>query len=237
MRQGAAIVGCALLTLIGAGMLALVLGVLIPVAGTAAGAAAAGGAHTVLVLSNLIHTDIALPTEPAVLARFAFLTDAIAPPDPDHPADAGLPLERAAYIVAGWGGRGFYLQTPTWDQLKPGPVLRAFTGDASVLHLDLAGPINPEAEGVRAFSLDDAGFERLLAFIEASFTRDANGRAIPIPGSSYGAFDRFFEAEGRFTAFAGCNAWTAGALRAAGVTTGFWTPLPQTLAWSLDLHE
>ena len=237
MRRAAAFLAGGLLSLVGISLLALALGVLIPAAGTPA--APDGGRHVVLVLSNPIHTDIALPAEPAVRARFGFLADSIALPDPDHPADAGLPVDRedVGFIVAGWGGRGFYLQTPTWDQLKAGPLVRAFTGDASVLHLELAGAIEPAADGVRAVTLGDAAFERLLAYIESSFTRGADGRPIAIPGTSYGAFDRFFEAEGRFTAFAGCNAWTALALRTAGITTGRWTPLPQTLAWSLDWHD
>lgn len=211
---------------------------LVPVAGTPVDPAAPDGRHTVLVLSNPIHTDIALPAEPAVRARFGFLGEPAGLPGSGDFADAGLPLARpdVAFIVAGWGGRGFYLQTPTWSALKPGPLVRAFTGDASVLHLELAGAIDPEAEGVRALSLGDAAFERLLAFIEASLTRGPDGRPLAIPGASYGRFDRFYEAEGRFTAFAGCNAWTARALRSAGIATGLWTPLPQTLAWSLDLH-
>lgn len=238
LRRAAAFAAGGLLTLMGAGVLALALGVLVPVAGTPSSASSAAGRHTVLVLSNPIHTDIALPAEPTVRQRFGFLADPLGPPDPDFPADAGLPLARAdvGSIVVGWGGRSFYTATPTWADLKPGPVLRSFTGDASVLHLELAGTIDPGAEGVRAYTLDDAAFERMLTFIEASFRWDDTGQPIAIPGTAYGAFDRFFEAEGRFTAFAGCNAWTARALRAAGITTGLWTPLPQTLAWSLDLH-
>ncbi|MER9496898.1 DUF2459 domain-containing protein [Mesorhizobium sp. M0587] len=34
--------------------------------------------------------------------------------------DAGLPSDapEVRYIVFGWGGRAFYLETPTWSQLK-----------------------------------------------------------------------------------------------------------------------
>src|SRR5687768_9415496 len=125
MQRTAAWVAGGLLTLLGAGLLALTLGVLVPVAGTPAASAAGGGQHRVLVLSNLIHTDIALPAEPAVRARFGFLAEAIGVPDPDQPADSGLPLERAdvGSVVVGWGGRSFYTATPTWADLKPGPFV------------------------------------------------------------------------------------------------------------------
>ena len=193
--------------------------------------AAAAARHRVLILSTAIHTDIALPAEPAVRARFGFL------------AAAGLPVERedVGAIIVGWGGRDFYLNTPTWADLKPASVLRAFTGDASVLHVGLSGRIDAPAdgapaEGVRAIDLDDDQFAALLGFILASLSRDAAGRPVAVDAPGYGAFDRFFEAEGHFTALAGCNAWTAAALRAAGITTGLWTPLPKTLLWSLDLH-
>ena len=33
------------------------------------------------------------------------------------------------YIVFGWGGRAFYLETPTWSELKAAPVLKAVTDE------------------------------------------------------------------------------------------------------------
>jgi uncharacterized protein (TIGR02117 family) len=56
-------------------------------------------------------------------------------------------------------------------------------------------------------------------------------------GKSYGSDDAFFEANGYFNALLGCNTWTAAALRAAGVKTGWWTPLPPLLITSLHLHN
>ena len=89
---------------------------------------------------------------------------------------------------------------------------------------------------VRGFYVDEAGQERLLAVIEASFARDA-GAPVPVPDRSYGETDRFFEANASFNAFLGCNTWTAAALRAAGLRTGWWNPLPMSLVLSLDLHN
>ena len=88
----------------------------------------------------------------------------------------------------------------------------------------------------RAYDLDEAEFVRLLDFIEKSFQLGSEG-PLRIPGAAYGDYDAFFEANGYFNAVLGCNTWTAAALREAGLQTGWWNPLPQTLAVSLDLHN
>ena len=183
-------------------------------------------AREILVLANPIHTDIALPLDDDLRARFAFAKQANVPVD--HPG--------AAYLVIGWGGRSFYLETPTWGDLQPMPVVRALTLDRSVMHLDLAGEKLRDSPHVTHLRIDQAGYYRMLAFIDASFTR--NGEAtMAIPGASYGKYDAFFEAKGSFNAFFGCNTWTARALRKAGLRTGLWNPLPQTLALSLSLYN
>lgn len=89
---------------------------------------------------------------------------------------------------------------------------------------------------MRALDLDTAQYNALLGFIAASFSR-VDGRAAMVPGAGYGAYDFFFEAEGHFNALAGCNTWTARALRAAGLRAGWWNPLPQSLGLSLDLYN
>ncbi|WP_318246556.1 DUF2459 domain-containing protein [Rhizobium sp. T1470] len=68
-------------------------------------------------------------------------------------------------------------------------------------------------------------------FREAGRQADAAGRI------SYGENDAFFEAEGYFNAFLGCNTWTATALRQAGLVSGWWTALPWMLRASLWLHN
>lgn len=180
----------------------------------------------VLVISNPIHTDIAIPLDPEVLARFGPLVRAGIKAD----------LPGARYLVFGWGSRAFYIETPTWADLKPGPLFSALTLDASVMHVGVAGTIDERQPSVRSFSVGESGFQRLLDFVEDSFTAGPNG-PIWIADSSYGEFDGFFEANGRFTALLGCNTWAAAALRQAGLQTGWWNPLPQTLGFSLDLHN
>jgi uncharacterized protein (TIGR02117 family) len=181
---------------------------------------------TILILSNPIHTDIAIPLDDAIRARFGFVEAAGAPIS--HPD--------AAWLILGWGGRSFYLETPDWSDLKPMPVMKALTVDRAVMHVGVARSSLSAAPDVRAIALDAEGYARLLHHVEQSFTRK-NGQPIAIPGAGYGQSDAFFEAEGWFNAFIGCNTWTAAALREGGVTTDWWTPLPQLLGLSLDLHE
>lgn len=214
--------------------LALFLGLGLPLAGTlvprplvAPEPTSIGDPRRILILANPIHTDIALPADPDVLARFGFL------------ADAGMPILDPAvkWLIVGWGGRAFYLETPTWSDLKVGPVLSALTVDSAVMHVGLAGHIPAHADGVTAIDLSPVAFAAVVQGAMAAFSRDKAGRPLLVAGRSYGAFDRFYEAEGRFNALVGCNTWTSGVLRKGGLQTGWWNPLPQSLGVSLRLFN
>ncbi|ARO31426.1 urease-associated protein [Rhizobium sp. NXC14] len=189
-------------------------------------ASSAEAIHRILLLSGSIHTDIAIPLDEETRAAFSFLDE------PDFP----LGHQNAEWLVIGWGGRAFYLETPTWAELKPLPVLRALTIDRSVLHVDLAGHIAEPQSDVTAFDIGDDELARLREFIADSFVRNA-GAIAPIPDAGYGEIDRFFEAKGYFNALFGCNTWTAAALRSAGLRTGLWNPLPQSLRLSVDVYN
>ncbi|POO58135.1 TIGR02117 family protein [Agrobacterium rosae] len=180
----------------------------------------------VLVLSNPIHTDIALPVDAELLAKFAFLRDGNL--DIDNPG--------VRYLVFGWGGRAFYTQTPTWADLKPLPLLKGLTLDNSVMHVALAGDIPITDASVTSLDLSGDEYRKLVDFIVGSFAYSQE-KPIPLLGQSYGRDDAFFEAEGYFNALLGCNTWTAAALRYAGLQTGWWTPLPPLLTASLRLHN
>ena len=182
--------------------------------------------HRILVLTNPIHTDIAIPIGPRMRERFALL------------GKNGVPLDLpgARYLIFGWGSRSFYTATPTWSDLKPGPVFAALTWDQSVMHVSVAGALDEASVPLRDFHLSGAEFDRLLAFVDRSFRKDA-GEPILIENAAYGDHDEFFEAHGHFTALLGCNTWASAALREAGLRTGWWNPLPQTLGLSLDIFN
>jgi len=189
-------------------------------------ASSAAATHRILLLSGPIHTDIAIPLDEETRAAFSFL------------AETGFPLGHpdAEWLIVGWGGLAFYLETPSWSELKPLPVLGALTIDRSVLHVDLAGRIAEPQPAVAAFDIGDDQMARLRNFIADSFVRNG-GVVAGIPDAGYGEIDRFFEANGYFNALFGCNTWTAAALRSAGLRTGLWNPLPQSLRLSLGVYN
>ncbi len=178
----------------------------------------------VLVITNPIHTDISIPANSETLQAFGFLSQ------------SGLPMDAQGlrWIIFGWGGRAFYLETPTWSELKAVPVLKALTIDRSVLHVDLAGEIDRGLPNIKAVRVSEREFSRLMQSILDSFDPQAPAA---IEGASYGVNDRFFEANGAFNVLFSCNTWAANALRAAGLQTGWWNPLPQSLGLSLALHN
>lgn len=203
----------------------LITGALIPY--PAREAANDGGERfRIIVAANPIHTDILVPINDQVRERFSFLAD----------AGGGFFRPGARWLVIGWGGRSFYTETPRWADLKPGPVLKSLTADASVLHLDMATGLPSDDPSLRSFDIDGAAFKQLLDFIDSSFAR-VHGRPVVLTGMGYGATDQFYEANGAFNFLVGCNTWTAEGLRIAGLRTGLWTPLPITLFWSLALHN
>jgi uncharacterized protein (TIGR02117 family) len=199
---------------------ALAIGLLVPRPLTPLASASSRVETPILLLANPIHTDIALPLDDEVRAAFADL------------GLSGLPVDMPGveYLIIGWGGRSFYIETPTWGNIRPLPV------DRSALHVSVAGPIDTGHPAVRSLSVTKEVRLRMLAAIRASFVRKG-GRAVAIPDAAYGPDDAFFEAHGAFNALVGCNTWTASMLRVAGLRTGWWTPLPQLLDLSLDLHH
>lgn len=194
-------------SLIGLYGLALLLGALIPVN---AGWQQAASGTRVYVIDNGIHTDIVLP-------RSALGPELTATLRPSDLRDRNAAMR--SHVAFGWGDRDFYLNTPTWADVDVARVGRALVGaGATVMHVSYVDAPQPGAK-VRAVTLRADEYGRLIAYIRASF---AEGPAV----RGYYANDAFYVARGGYSLIHSCNGWTGAALRAAGVRTGVWTPLP-----------
>jgi len=138
------------------------------------------------------------------------------------------------YVALGYGNRTFYLETPTWGDLTmKNAFLAAFGRGRSLVHADHDHDPQP-TDYQRPIKLSRAEYRRLAAFARGSFQYDSEGRTIPLIGRGYGGSDMFYEAVGPYSAFYTCNSWTGRALREAGIRTGLWTPLSQSIMWRLD---
>ena len=172
---------------------------------------------TVYVESNGIHTGLVLPKVAAGIDW-----------RPRVPAAALRDPRYAAFdhLVFGWGERAFYLETPTWADVKARTILAAAIGsDRTLMHVEHV-PRPRVGPDVRRIVLRPAEYRALARYIAASF----GPRSAALPG--YGRADAFYEARGRYDAVRTCNAWTGNALAQAGVRVGAWTPFPSTvLRW------
>ncbi|MBC2778812.1 TIGR02117 family protein [Parasphingopyxis marina] len=164
------------------------------------------------VHDNGIHTGLVLPRENAI----ADWSDLV------RPEHLGDPRRASDHLLFGWGDRGFYLETPTWGDLKASTALAALIGsEGTLLHVDHIGTPRP-GENLRPLRVAPEQYRRIASAIRARFALDAEGRSQPIAG--YGANDVFYEAHGRYNALRTCNEWTGSVLRDAGVRMGAWTP-------------
>lgn len=173
----------------------------------------------IYVEDNGIHTDLVLPK----LAAGVDLSRLAPAHDLRDPQYGGY-----RWLAVGWGEAAFFLDTPTWADVRMATVLHAAVGsDRTLLHVEhVPEPRGDAARGVRRIVLRPAEYRRLAAFVIAS--RRPGGRVF----LGYDRYDAFYEAQGRYNALSTCNAWTGRALRTAGVRVGIWTPLPVTvLGW------
>ena len=138
------------------------------------------------------------------------------------------------YIAFGWGDKGFYLNTPTWSELKMSTALDALSGrGGTALHVTLYSGIK-ESDRTRAVWLTSEQYHNLTAHIESSFYRSEGGEPVRIEAITYtSGYDHFYEALGTYTCFYTCNSWTNEGLKKAGVRTALWAPVE----WSVMRHR
>jgi uncharacterized protein (TIGR02117 family) len=172
------------------------------------------------LLAGPIHYDFLVPLTPEVRQRFAFA----------RPAGLAVDDPGAEWLILGRGGRAFYTTVGTYADLSAGAVWLGVTGDATVMRLDVVGPVRVDA-GIRWLELSPAGFAGFLDAVLAGFAPGPEGApvALAVPGLS--ARDVFFASPGRTDIFRTCNVWVGRMLRASGQRFGLWTPA----TWSVRL--
>lgn len=161
-----------------------------------------GGKHDqrIYVASHGWHTGIILDCEnlnkriPSLVERF---------PDSD-------------YYEIGWGDAGFYQANEITVKITLNAVILPSDTVIHIVGLK-GGPIDYfDTSEVRDVSITAEDMNSLCAFLESSFARDENGIPKMLGKGLYGD-SQFYEAQGKYHLFNGCNKWTAKALYSGGL--------------------
>jgi uncharacterized protein (TIGR02117 family) len=175
----------------------------------------------IYILSNNVHTDLVLPVRNEFYdwSRKIKYSDAIANDN------------TVQYLAFGWGDKGFYLETPTWADLKFKTAFKAaFFLGTSAMHVTFYTTLQ-EGKLCKKLTISPVQYQRLINYIEQSFQEDSVGNFIHILGHSYGNYDAFYQAKKTYNLFFTCNTWTNQALKKAGIKTALWTPIDKGILW------
>lgn len=131
----------------------------------------------------------------------------------------------AHYLAMGWGDKGFYLETPTWADLKARVAFKAaFALGNTAIHATFYKNITID-ESSRKINISKEQYARLVEYIINSFKKDQNGHFINInTNANYGSNDAFYEANGSYSMIHTCNSWANNGLKSCGQKACLWTP-------------
>jgi len=168
----------------------------------------------IYILTNGVHTDIVVPVRNGQMDWSKEITF----------GNTTAKDSTMKYLAVGWGDRGFYLETPTWADLKFKTAFRAAFGlSNTAIHATFYRRMK-ESESCKKIQISNAQYARLIDFISDSLQKDENGHAMCIKtNANYGDNDAFYEATGSYSMFTTCNSWANSALKVSGQRACLWT--------------
>ncbi|MET0298120.1 MAG: TIGR02117 family protein [Flavitalea sp.] len=128
------------------------------------------------------------------------------------------------WLGIGWGDKGFYLETPTWADLKVSTAFKAaFALSTSAIHATFYKNIQVDTS-TRKITISREQYARLNEYILNSLQINDQKQPIFINTNAvYGKSDAFYEAKGSYNLFHTCNTWANNALKSCGQKHCFWT--------------
>ncbi len=170
---------------------------------------------TIYLLTNGVHTDLVLPVKTPLIDWSQHLKfENTKSKQTDY-----------NYVAIGWGDKGFYLDTPTWAELKFSTAFKAATGlSTAAIHATYYRTMT-EGEDCVKVNISNDQYKKLIDYIQKDFIKKENGELTLIETDAvYGDSDAFYDATGSYSLFHTCNSWTNNALKAAGMKASVWTP-------------
>jgi len=159
---------------------------------------------SIYILTNGVHTDIVLPTytvEKDWSKEIKYANTILK--DTTH-----------QFIAMGWGDKGFYLETPNWEDLKVLVAFKAaFALGGTAIHATYYSEME-ESETCKKIDISKEQYIRLVNYITNSFKTDVNDHFMHIKtNANYGKTDAFYEAKGSYSLLYNCNTWANSSLK------------------------
>lgn len=167
----------------------------------------------IYILTNGVHTDVVLPIKNEHYDWSNQLKF-------EHTKSKDSTYQ---YVALGWGDKGFYLETPTWADLKASTALKAASGlSTTAMHVTFYKDLK-ESKSCKKLQISSDNYKKLILFINESF-KTKSGEFLKIETDAvYGKHDVFYEANGSYSLFYTCNSWANQALKAANQKAALWT--------------
>ncbi|TAF08569.1 MAG: TIGR02117 family protein [Flavobacteriia bacterium] len=167
----------------------------------------------IYILTNGVHTDVVLPIKNEHYDWSNQLKF-------EHTKSKDTTYQ---YVALGWGDKGFYLETPTWADLKASTALKAASGlSTTAMHITFYKDLK-ESKSCKKLQISSDNYKKLILFINESF-KTKSGEFLKIETEAvYGKHDVFYEANGSYSLFYTCNSWANQALKAANQKAALWT--------------
>lgn len=182
----------------------------------------------VYIKTNGVHTDVVIPVKTTEmdwsnLLKYQHL----------NTTDTNF-----KYVGIGWGDKGFYLETPTWGDLKFKTAFKAGFGlGSTAIHATYFYRVT-ENETCKKISISKQQYNHLVTYIKNSFQVDSLNQFVNIKTNAvYGNTDAFYEAKGKYSLFKTCNTWTNNALKASGQRACVWTIFQSGIFYQLNKSQ
>ena len=155
-----------------------------------------GGDVVIYIKTNGVHTDLVVPVKNEQIdwSKEIKFSNTVA-------KDTAM-----RYLAMGWGDKGFYLETPTWADLKFSVAFKAaFALSTTAIHATFYKEMK-EGETCKKIVLTKEKYNDLINYISNSLQHDSAGHVINIvTKANYGNNDAFYEANGSYSMFHTCN--------------------------------
>ncbi len=168
----------------------------------------------IFIKTNGVHTDIVVPIKNDVFDWNGLISS----------KNTLSKHDSYKYVGIGWGNKGFYLETPTWADLKVSTAFNAAFGlSETAIHATFYDSLVENIQTKRLF-IDKAQYLKLVGFIKNTLLLNNLQQSHFIETTAvYGNNDVFYNAVGRYHLFQTCNTWANDALKAAGQKACLWT--------------